>query len=52
MTLLNGQIPLKNHQSGHAARGNDGSGMKIFHSSFSTTWVFFPSGHFRHCAQS
>ncbi len=35
MTLLNGQIPLKTHQSGHAMGGNDGLEMKIFHSTFS-----------------
>ncbi len=43
--LLNGQIPLETHQSGHVLRGNGGLGifcpkylltwLKIFHSTFS-----------------
>jgi hypothetical protein len=54
-------IPLKTHQSGHAMGGNGGLGifylkwfrtwLKIFHSSFQTTWLVFPSGDFEHCAQ-
>jgi hypothetical protein len=44
MILLNGQIPLQTHQSGHATGNNNGSGFfhlkcfyawfKIFHSTF------------------
>jgi len=54
-------IPLKTHQSGHAMGGNGGLGilclkcfrarLKFFHSIFQTTWVVFPSGDFKHCAQ-
>jgi hypothetical protein len=61
MILLNGQIPLKTHQSGHEVGGN--GGLKIFCSKclcawlnfsiplFQTTWVVFPNGHSRHCGQ-
>jgi hypothetical protein len=61
MILLSGQIPLKTHQSGHVVGGNGGLGilclkclrtwLKTFHSTFQTTWVVFPSGHSKHCAQ-
>jgi hypothetical protein len=61
MIFLNGQILLKTHQSGHTLGGNDGlttfylkcfwAWLKIFHFTFQTTWVVFPSGHSKHCAQ-
>ncbi len=35
MTFLNGQIPLKTHQSGHAMGSNDGLQIEFFHSTFS-----------------
>jgi hypothetical protein len=37
MILLNGQIPLKAHQSGHAMGGN--SGLKVFYPKCLQTWL-------------
>jgi len=58
---LNGQIPLKIHQSGHAMGSNGGLGifslkcfrawLKIFHSTFSNHLGGFSNAHSTHCAQ-
>ncbi len=61
MILLSGQIPLEIHQSGHEMGGNGGlesfaqnafgHGWKFSIPLFQTTWVVFPNGHSKHCAQ-
>jgi hypothetical protein len=61
MILLSGQISLETHQSGHVVGGNDGliifypkclwAWLKFSIPPFQTTWVVFPSGHSKHCAQ-
>jgi hypothetical protein len=61
MILLSGQIPLGIHQSGHAMGGNGGLGifcpkwlwawLKFAIPLVQTTWVVFPNGHSRYCAQ-